>query len=54
MQWLAFWVGVALRISCIGLRVVVHHSFKNSLYMISGSLYNPACNVPLFPQDTPG
>ena len=47
---LPFWVGVALRISCIGLRVVAHHSFK----MFSVSPYSPVCNVPLFPQDTPG
>ena len=54
MQWLAFlgWGCSSHKLrgseSCGALQL------QNSLYMILGSLYNPACNVPLFPQDTPG
>ena len=51
---LPFWVGVALRISCVGMRVMVPYSFKNTPLIFSGSPYNPAFNAPLFPQDTPG
>ena len=51
---LPFWVRVAFGISCVSLRVVVPYSFKITPLIFSGSPYNPACNAPLFPQDTSG